>query len=353
MTALTSPIFDSSTSGQAIVFIEDNLADWQTLAQALGAKAKVVVLDSQKDGLQQMAEYLAGLPQGSVDAIHLLSHGSSSALDLGLITLNSNNLRKYSEVLAQMGAALNKDGDFLIYGCAVAQRDEGKQFIDALAVATGADVSASDNLTGASWLGGDWVLETHSGTVNSAALMLDAYTGTLALNFTNDFVTGLDAPQDLVTDSQSNLYITSNSNHTLYKLAASGGVITGGAASTIFATVTNANCVAIDAAGNLYLGTGNGIIRKYPASGGVPSSVGGTSLASGFNNISDIVVGSDGYLYVADSGAGAVYKLPASGGPFIPTSAPVSASVSAAQQLYIDAANNLYVTSQDLSLIHI
>ncbi len=328
-----------------IVFVENNVADYQSLLGGLATGTEVHVLDASRSGLEQMAQIMAG--RSDVDAIHVVSHGAEGSLQLGALTLTAQNMQEHGAELTTISSALRTGADILLYGCDVAKGEAGINFIGKLAQLTHADVAASNNLTGASALGGDWVLETHSGLVNSTALTLDAYMGTLALTVTNNFATELGTPQDLAIDSQNNLYVVSYDDNALKKFNASGGAITGGGVSTVFATMTNAACVAIDSTGNLYLGTGNGTITQYPASGGIPSNVGGTLLASGFNNISDIVVGSDGYLYVADSGANKVYKLGASGGPFTPASTPISATVNGVQQLYIDATNNLYATSPD------
>ncbi|HET7776445.1 MAG TPA: DUF4347 domain-containing protein, partial [Azospira sp.] len=142
-----------------ILFVLDNVADWETLVEGARPGVEVVVIDSRSDGLAQMAGHLAPKAPGSVDTIHLLSHGSAASINLGALTLSSQNLSQHSDTLAQIRSALTSDGDFLIYGCDVAKGDAGIAFINALAEATNIDVAASDDLTGASWLGGDWNLE--------------------------------------------------------------------------------------------------------------------------------------------------------------------------------------------------
>ncbi|WP_460593381.1 DUF4347 domain-containing protein, partial [Giesbergeria sinuosa] len=351
MTALISPIFDRPTIRQNIVFIEDNLTDWQKLVPSLASEAHVVVLDSQKDGLQQMAEYLAGLPQGSVDAIHLLSHGSAGQVQLGYTTLGTHNLQGYAAELAMIGRALSAEGDWLLYGCDVGAAEAGASLLAQLHRMTQADIAASTNLTGHAAQGGDWVLETRVGEVSAAGLVLPDYMNALAVTVSNNFATGLNSPVDLTTDSQNNLYVVSYDNNQIYKINSVGGAISGGAAGAGFFSVSVVNIVsvAIDSLGNLYAGTGNRnhSVIKYPASGGVPGNSDGVDVATGFNLIADLLVASDGYLYIADSGDGKVYKMPNVGGPFTPVNALEFAVVPGAQQIYIDANNNLYATSAD------
>nr|WP_320051339.1 DUF4347 domain-containing protein [uncultured Desulfuromonas sp.] len=145
-----------------ILFILDNLSDWQTLANAAPQGAAVVIIDSTGDALAQMADYLATLDAASVDAIHLFSHGSSGRLLLGATELSAENLLEESDLLTLLGATLSDDGDLLLYGCNVGEGGTGVEFVNHLAQITGADVAASDDATGSAALGGDWILETHN-----------------------------------------------------------------------------------------------------------------------------------------------------------------------------------------------
>ncbi|WP_157959132.1 cadherin domain-containing protein, partial [Marinomonas shanghaiensis] len=147
-----------------VVFIEDNVADYQTLIDGMNAGVEVVLLDSTQDGLAQMALWAES--NSDYDAIHIISHGAEGQVNLGGFSLDNITVNTRSADLAQLGAALNEDGDLLLYGCDVAS-GEGQDFITALAQATQADVAASDDLTGAAVLGGDWVLEKSAGSVET------------------------------------------------------------------------------------------------------------------------------------------------------------------------------------------
>ena len=46
----------------------------------------------------------------------------------------------------------------------------GTEFVETLGALTGADVAASDDLTGSAFLGGDWDLEVVTGEINTAKL---------------------------------------------------------------------------------------------------------------------------------------------------------------------------------------
>jgi hypothetical protein len=147
-----------------IIFIEDNVPDIDALVLGFGAGKEVVVLDSTQDGLQQIVGALEG--RTGVDALHILSHGAAGSLNLGALTLNATNLNTHQGALQAIGNAMSADGDILLYGCDIGA-GQGKDLIGELAIATGADIAASDDLTGAETSEGDWALEVRAGQVEA------------------------------------------------------------------------------------------------------------------------------------------------------------------------------------------
>ncbi|MBG0841929.1 Ig-like domain-containing protein [Pseudomonas toyotomiensis] len=165
---------------QEVVFIDNQVKDYQQLISGLKPGSEVVVLDGSKDGLQQIADYLSG--RSGIDAIHIISHGDVGKVQLGNSWLDSNDLANRSATLSAIGQALDSEGDILLYGCLIGADGAGRNFADGLANATGADVAASDDLTGAASKGGDWVLEVNQGSIETAAITgTDGFTGVLAL----------------------------------------------------------------------------------------------------------------------------------------------------------------------------
>lgn len=77
---LQAPLTQPTDSRTEVLFLLDSLPDVQTLVAAAPAGSAVVLLDGSGNALQQMADYLVTLPPASVDAIHLLSHGSEGTL---------------------------------------------------------------------------------------------------------------------------------------------------------------------------------------------------------------------------------------------------------------------------------
>ncbi|MHB0765674.1 DUF4347 domain-containing protein [Stutzerimonas sp. NM35] len=168
---------------QEVVFVDGQVTNVGELLQGLSGNAEVVILDPDKDGLQQMADYLRG--RESLDAIHLLSHGADGTVQMGNVWLASSNLAEHREALESIGAALKADGDLMLYGCNVGETAKGQSFLDELAVITGADVAASSDDTGGTALGGNWTLERTSGAIETTAVgaQLAGYDGLLAGSF--------------------------------------------------------------------------------------------------------------------------------------------------------------------------
>jgi Ca2+-binding RTX toxin-like protein len=165
-----------------IVFIDSRVTNYQTLIDGFAQPMEVYVLDAQSGGLDQMLALLHG--RTGIDALHLISHGSQGALYLGSSVVSSEYFNDYVAQLAGIGSTLAPTGDILLYGCNVAQGDAGLAFIQQLAAATAAEVAASTDVTGAAALGGDWVLEANTGSIEAAALTTD-YAGTLTSLQTN------------------------------------------------------------------------------------------------------------------------------------------------------------------------
>ncbi|WP_206951258.1 DUF4347 domain-containing protein [Trinickia acidisoli] len=161
----------ASTDTQ-VVFIDSNVTDYQTLIAGLPAGTQYVVLSSSTDGLAQIAQYLEQHP--GVSSIHLVSHGADGEIQVGSTWLNEGDLSAYSAELAQIGAAMKPGGDFLIYGCDVAQEADGQLLVQQIASITHLNVAASTTAVGAASLGGSWSLDYDVGDVTTSVIFSQA-----------------------------------------------------------------------------------------------------------------------------------------------------------------------------------
>ncbi|MCY7282335.1 MAG: DUF4347 domain-containing protein, partial [Cyanobacteria bacterium CAN_BIN43] len=177
----------------SLLFVDSLVADSDILLPSLDAQVRVVHLDSSRSGIAQIQEVLA--LESGLDSVQILSHGGAGSLQLGTDWVNSASLDSYREVFQQWGKALKESGDILLMGCNVGAGEAGQSFIDRLSQLTGADVAASNNLTGSAAKGGDWNLEVTTGAIEAGLALQNtaAYKGTLGLlnvSVTDDDGTG-------------------------------------------------------------------------------------------------------------------------------------------------------------------
>ena len=184
-----------------LVFVDPATPDYRKLVDDIraqsgeGREMEVVVLSAHSDGVQQISAAL--VQRQDIGAVHILSHGSDGAVQLGSSALNFDSLLTNATQIKHWKQALSADADLLIYGCNVAASEQGRSLINALVRLTGADVAASDDLTGATGQGGDWDLEYRRGSIETAVvfgqpLALD-WTGTLqsiVVTNTSDVING-------------------------------------------------------------------------------------------------------------------------------------------------------------------
>ena len=165
----------AAAAGHEVVFVDTTLSNWQSLLADIKPGAEVIMLDPLKNGVTQMADALQG--KTDISGVHIVSHGGEGFLVLGNTMLSSFNMADYQASLATIHKAMAPGADILLYGCDVAKGDTGTAFVQQLAKATGADVAASSNDTG---VHGDWVLEYHSGQIETAAIAAQHYQYDLA-----------------------------------------------------------------------------------------------------------------------------------------------------------------------------
>ncbi|MBL4834231.1 MAG: VCBS domain-containing protein [Pseudomonas sp.] len=179
------------TNRLELVFIDASAPDYMQLLQGIenrtGVETQVFVLQPDTDGASFISETLAGYH--GVDAIHLLSHGDPTGFQLGNDWIGASTLDQFSPELARWGQALNQNADILIYGCNLAYDSTGQRLLGDLALLTGADIAASNDLTGHASLSGDWDLEYSSGNIETSVIadadLQELWLGTLATETLN------------------------------------------------------------------------------------------------------------------------------------------------------------------------
>ena len=151
-----------------VVIIDSSVENHELLVadiQAHNPNTLVKLIDNQQNGIDQISEFLAG--HSEIHSVHVVSHGADGKLQLGNSILSAESLAGYAGQIAAWRSSLSIDADILLYGCDLASNDAGIELIEAFGELTGADVAASDDLTGHDSLGGDWDLEYSFGEIDS------------------------------------------------------------------------------------------------------------------------------------------------------------------------------------------
>ncbi|TDJ38602.1 MAG: DUF4347 domain-containing protein, partial [Gammaproteobacteria bacterium] len=159
------------TQTHELVIIDASTPDYEVLLNDLmadrgdGRSFEVVILDADRDGIEQITDLLA--ERSDLSAVHIISHGSDGSITLGDSVLDYDRLVADAKTIQGWGNAFTEDGDLLIYGCNLAAGADGRAFIDTLGELTRTDVAASIDLTGATTEGGDWDLEYRQGVIET------------------------------------------------------------------------------------------------------------------------------------------------------------------------------------------
>ncbi|WP_282268217.1 DUF4347 domain-containing protein [Stenotrophomonas sp. PS02298] len=148
-----------------LVVIDSSVQDRATLYAGLNPGVGVVEIDAGRPGLSQLVQALRGYRD--LAAIHVVSHASPGALQLGSSRITVESLHAELGALQALRASVREGADLLFYGCDLAANADGDALLDIVRSGTGMDVAASSNLTGAEGLGGDWELEERRGGIES------------------------------------------------------------------------------------------------------------------------------------------------------------------------------------------
>lgn len=172
--SIAAPAPADAIPAHEVYVVDSHVQNWQSLVSQLPEGSRVLVLDAQHSGLEQINDALKN--DNNITAIHIISHGASDEITLGSDKLNDQTIGQYQQQLETLGEKLTADGDILLYGCDVTSKDT--IFINRMADYTHADVAASNDETGSAAKAADWTLESHTGTIETRSLEL-AYDGVL------------------------------------------------------------------------------------------------------------------------------------------------------------------------------
>ena len=194
----------NNNQSRLLAFLDSNLKDYESLLAGVVDGLEARILDGSRDGIEQITTELkkyAAL-HGSLDAVHIISHGSPGSLYLGNAIISRDALEAYRSQLQQWQV-----GEILLYGCNVAA-GSGAAFVEELGQLTGAKVAASASITGSAVKGGNWNLEFSTGKIASSLALkpetMETYSGVFAtLTVTSNADSGSGSLREAIASASS------------------------------------------------------------------------------------------------------------------------------------------------------
>ncbi len=138
------------TTQHEILIADAQLEDLNVLLAGLMPNTKVWLVQRNENAMPFIFKALA---EPNLSKLHLLAHGVSGGILLGNKTLTATDFRR------QFDGAAQRDLDIAFWSCETGAGEEGLAFVQAVADATGAKVSATSGLIGAADKNGSWKLD--------------------------------------------------------------------------------------------------------------------------------------------------------------------------------------------------
>jgi hypothetical protein len=98
--------------------------------QAINEETELIVLDSRRNGVEQLTEILDYRRQ--IQHLQLIALGCPGRIQLGTIWLDSSSLPLYRSQLQSWQQAFEPDATLLLYDCTIALGIEGMEFVGQL-----------------------------------------------------------------------------------------------------------------------------------------------------------------------------------------------------------------------------
>jgi len=144
-----------------LVAIDAGVEDYMMLVHSVADDATVIVLQRDRNGMEQLTQALQAHPH--ITHLHIVAHGAPGCLYLGNTELSLMTLDHYALYLLTWffytPHALGDAPSVHLYGCNVAAGDAGAEFLKRLHDLTGAKIAASTTPIGSTLKGGNWDLD--------------------------------------------------------------------------------------------------------------------------------------------------------------------------------------------------
>jgi len=233
-----------------VVLIDAQLPQSLELVRAASGAEQIVVYDSRQDSATNVlarATELVLSADRRMASLSILSHGAPGGFALGSDWISLSNIEATASAWADLGESMVDGADIYLYACNIAApRGPGRELLNSLAELTGADVFASDDLTGA---GGDWVLEAASS--GDEAELAAGLSTPFDMGMLSEYQFSLDPPAITVRDEFNAVSYAGNDGTQNWtgdwqEIAESDGASSGYVQVETSRTVVSGNCLSIE-----------------------------------------------------------------------------------------------------------
>lgn len=164
--------FTPTVETAKVAIFDSRVDNLTTLLAGLHSDIRAYVLDSDRDGIEQIT---ALLEQQATESITLVAHGFPGQIQLGSTRLESANLDRYTHQLKEWFRGVESP-QLTLLSCHVASGEVGAAFVSNLQQLTGAALTTAEGLVG----NGQW---PEAAKETFAAKALSDYTDTLAVTY--------------------------------------------------------------------------------------------------------------------------------------------------------------------------
>ena len=159
------------------------------------------------------------------------------------------------------------------------------------------------------------------------------------------FLSGLGNAQGVAVDASGNVYVADTNNNRVLMLPWTGSSY--GTPSTLVSGLGGPQGIAVDGNGNLYISDTNNmqVLKETLAGGSYSASTVASNASGGLVGPVGVAVDGNGSVYIADYATSKVYKETLSGGVY--TQSTIGSGLSGPTGVAVDGSGNVYIAGYD------
>ncbi|WP_462157485.1 DUF4347 domain-containing protein [Pseudoalteromonas sp. GB56] len=154
----------SNHSASEILFIDERIERRDELLQNLNDNIKPVIVSSVEDAFKKMVLVIKEQGLNDLTRVSILSHGLAGQMNIGNNKIDYRYLTTNADVKEFQSLLSGKE--LVLLGCDIASGDIGQKYLNELSADSSIHIAASDDITGHSSQGGDWVLEYNPNNIS-------------------------------------------------------------------------------------------------------------------------------------------------------------------------------------------